>query len=95
MKHLLHRSLLVLFVLALAAPAFPCDYCAPMGWCLPSDSVNTFCIEDYDFCTDYNGCSTVADQTRLADTLTIASVEVVTPFGMTQTNASPSLALAR
>ena len=77
MKRFLRRSLLVLFVLALAAPAFPCDYCTPMGWCFYTDTVDTFCIEGYDYCYDIYGCSAVADRTTLADTYTIASVEVV------------------
>jgi hypothetical protein len=76
MKHLLRRSLLALFVLAIAVPALPCDYCTPLGWCNYSDNVSTFCIENYDYCTDYYGCSLTADQTTLSDHFTVASVEV-------------------
>lgn len=77
MKDLLRRSLLALFVLAVAVPALPlCSYCTPMGWCNYTDSVSTFCIENIDYCTDYNGCSYTADQTTLSDDFTVASVEV-------------------
>lgn len=77
MKHLLRRSLLALFVLALAVPALPlCSYCTPMGWCNYSNEVSTYCIENIDYCTDYYGCGLAADQSTLSDHFTVASVEV-------------------
>jgi hypothetical protein len=80
------RSLIAVFALlclAFSAPVFACSYCQGDAHCsLETDQVNTWCEQYIDWCWDYGGCTPGGtSQHPLAEQLTIASVDVVTPAG--------------
>jgi hypothetical protein len=95
MTRILRFSLLVLVICALSSPAFAiiCTACNDQGVCDSSPDSGTRCIEHIDYCEDFSAnCSGVMDESTLADHLAIASVDVVTPNGVTKTNVTPRIA---
>jgi hypothetical protein len=93
MNRFLLFSLFTLFILAMSAPAFACAACQNDFSCNESPGSGTFCIEHYDYCEERWGCSGVAARDTLAASLTIASVEVITPAGIRQANDASRLAV--
>jgi hypothetical protein len=83
MKRNVLLAALAILCLATSAPVFACSYCQWDARCsLETDQVNTWCEQYIDFCWDYGGCTPGGAASRpLADQLTVASVEVVTPAG--------------
>jgi hypothetical protein len=98
MTRVIRLVLVTIAVCAMSAPAFAihCFECDDLGNCVSSPDSGTRCHFTIDTCETVSAplCTGVADQDTLASTLTIASVDVVTPAGVT-TSAPQRLAERR
>lgn len=96
MTRFLRLALVAVVLSALSVPAFAikCSLCDPfLLVCVDSPDSGTRCRFVIDHCeTIITTCNGVLDQDTLADTLAIASVEVVTPAGVKKTGDTPHLA---
>jgi hypothetical protein len=98
MTRFLRFTLVALIIGAMGVPIFalPCRSCGALGVCESTPNSGTRCRQFVDYCQDFiTACAPVAGEDTLADTLAIASVEVVTPAGVTKTSDAPRLAAAR
>lgn len=95
MTRILRLSLIALVLCALGNPAFAifCKGCNEQGICDHIPDSGTRCVQQIDFCQEFAAnCSGLAEQSTLADQMTLASVEVTTPNGVTRTDAAPRVA---
>lgn len=100
MNKSLRLSLFVLFVCIVSSAAFalpPCADCDDGLNCYLSPGSGTRCRQFVDHCVvTFGACLDAADQDTLLNTLQIASVEVVTPGGVTRNaTAAPRLAASQ
>jgi hypothetical protein len=99
MGRFLRYSLLAIFMIALSSPAFAifCRSCGDDSVCFHNPDSGTRCVQHIDFCQEFGAaCTGVAGRDTLADSLEVASVDVVTPAGVkTTTTAAPRLAARR
>lgn len=85
MSRFFSLSLVALLICALALPAFAffCEQCGDDGVCFPTYNTGTECEQFLDICYTFNSnCRNLASP--LSEQLTIASVEIVTPAGVTK-----------
>lgn len=94
MTRILRLSLVALVLCALGSPAFAffCTSCGPEGYCEVTPGSGTRCLEHIDYCEDFSASCNAAAAQSLAEQLTVASVEVTTPNGLTKTDAAPRVA---
>lgn len=92
MIRILRLSLVALVLCALGNPAFAimCKQCDELERCVFMPEPGTGCIQHIGFCETLNDpdCNSLAEQSTLADQLTVASVEVTTPNGVTKIAAA-------
>lgn len=94
MTRFLRFALVAMVICAMSIPASAaiCKLCNPFGVCEHIADIGVRCYQYIDFCQDYPAdCHGVKDEETLAD-LTIASVEVVTPAGVTKASEAPRVA---
>ena len=93
MNKSLRLSLFVLFVCIVSSAAFalpPCADCDDGLNCYLSPGSGMRCRQFVDHCElTIGACLSLSDQDTLIDTLQIASVEVVTPNGLTRNSTAP------
>jgi hypothetical protein len=94
MTRFVRYSLFALVLVALSSPMFAfCTSCGPDFACEWTPDSGTHCIEHIDYCEDFfSNCIGLADESTLADQLAVASIEVVTPNGVTTVNDTPRVA---
>ncbi len=87
-------SLFALVLVALSSPMFAfCTSCSADFSCDWTPDSGTHCIEHIDYCEEFSSnCTGVVDQGTLADQLSVASVDIVTPNGVTKINDTPRVA---
>lgn len=98
MTRFLRFALIAVVICTMSTSAFAlhCRECDFTGTCVASPDSGTKCKFTIDTCVTVGAaCTGVADQDTLADTLAVASVEVVTPAGVKTTSDTPRLAARR
>jgi hypothetical protein len=93
MTRILRFALLTLTICTLCIPAFAlCRTCNDQGICEHLPESFTTCRQFIDFCQEDGNCALLTEVDPLADQLTVASVEVTSPNGVTKTDAAPRVA---